>query len=123
MPVSHPSQAMDGVTHWLGFVGWQQRPICFWDDAKRADGFSFWAVEVGFDLCDGVEALGDQVGVGDFDVELFFEAGDEVGEGEGVESAGVEEGLVGGGVVGDVSDCVNDFEDACLGTHGFTCLV
>jgi len=52
---------------------------------------AFAAVEVGFDFGYGVEALGDEVGVGDFDVELLLEAGDEVGEGEGVEGAGVEE--------------------------------
>ena len=81
----------------------------------------FAAVEVGFDFGDGVEALGDEVGVGDFYVELALEAGDEVGEGEGVEGAGVEEALVGGGIVGEVGYCVDDFEDACLGAHGFTC--
>src|SRR5258707_13840872 len=84
-------------------------------------GLALAAVQVEFDLGDGVEALGDEVGVGDFDVELLLEAGDEVGEGEGVEGAGVEEGLVGGGIVGDVGYRVDDFEDACLGAHSFTC--
>ena len=79
------------------------------------------AVEVGFDFGDGVETLGDEVGVGDFYVELLLEPGDQVGEGERVESAGVEQGLIGGGVVGDVGYRVYDFEDACLGAHGFTC--
>ena len=73
-------------------------------------GLVLAADEVGFDFGDGVEALGDEVGVGDFEGELLPEAGDEVGEGEGVEGAGIEEGFIGGGVVGDVGDCVDDFE-------------
>ena len=67
------------------------RPLAF---AKREGELVFAAVEVGFDLGDGVEALGDEVGVGDFYVELLFEAGDEVGEGEGVEGAGDRKSVV-----------------------------
>src|SRR5438477_7102166 len=92
------------------------------DESERQDArLAFAAVEIGFDFGDGVEAFGDEVGVGDFYVELLLEASDEVGEGEGVEGAGVEEGLVGGGVVGNVGDCVDDFKDACLSAHAFTC--
>ena len=50
--------------------------------------------EVLLDLLDGVELSRGEVGVGDGDAELVLEAGDEVGEGEGVEKAGGEEALV-----------------------------
>jgi len=43
---------------------------------KEKVGLVLAAVEVGFDFGDGIEALWDEIGVGDFYVELLLEAGD-----------------------------------------------
>jgi hypothetical protein len=91
-------------------------------ERMRRLGLVLSAIEVGFDFGYGVEALRHEVGIWNFDVEFFFEAGDEVRQRERIESAGVEEALVGAGVIGDVGDCMNDFENSCLGAHGFICL-
>ena len=68
-------------------------------------------LEIGLDAFDGVELPGVQVGVGDLQVEGLFEGGDEVGEGERIEQAGVEQRLVGCGGDGLAGDAVQDFID------------
>ncbi len=40
--------------------------------AEVGHGFALLGVQIGFDLVEGVEALGDEVGVGDGDVELLL---------------------------------------------------